>query len=86
VGDLNADPKKDLLQPFKQAGFTDVWEKLKGDREGFTFESNEPFARIDYAWVDAGLVRVLQDIQVIKEEKDGVRMSDHFGLLLQLDI
>jgi endonuclease/exonuclease/phosphatase family metal-dependent hydrolase len=86
VGDLNTDPKKSLLQPFRQAGFVDVWEKFKGDEEGFTFESNEPFTRIDYAWIDAGLADAVQDIEVIKEERNGVRMSDHLGLLVKLDI
>lgn len=86
MGDLNTDPKKNLLQPFRRAGLTDVWEKLKGDAEGFTFESNEPFTRIDYAWIEAGLAEAVQSIEVIAAEKDGVRMSDHLGLLVSLDI
>lgn len=86
VGDLNTDPKDNLLQPFKQAGLVDVWERLKGDDTGFTFESDKPFTRIDYAWVDARLVEAVQNIEVIKKDKDGVRMSDHMGLLVSLDI
>ena len=86
VGDLNTGSKDNLLQPFRQAGLTDVWEKLRGDEDGFTFESDEPFTRIDYAWADTGLADAVQAVEVVKKEKDGVRMSDHLGLLVSLDI
>lgn len=86
VGDLNTGPKDNVLQPFRQAGLTDVWEKLSGDDAGFTFESDKPFTRIDYAWADTGLADAVQSVEVIKKEKDGVRMSDHLGLLVSLDI
>lgn len=86
VGDLNTDPKDNLLQPFKQAGLVDVWERLKGDDTGFTFESDKPFTRIDYAWADPRLVEAVKNVEVIKKEKDGIRMSDHMGLVVSLDI
>lgn len=86
VGDLNTDPKDNLLQPFKEAGLTDIWEKLKEGEDGFTFESDKLFTRIDYAWADAKAAEAARTIRVVKKEQDGVRMSDHVGLLISLDI
>jgi endonuclease/exonuclease/phosphatase family metal-dependent hydrolase len=86
VGDLNTDPKDNLLQPFKQAGLVDVWERLQGDEPGFTFESDKLFTRIDYAWADAVLAPAVKTVKVVKKEHDGVRMSDHLGLQIDLDI
>lgn len=86
VGDLNTDPKGGLLQPFKAAGLSDVWETLHGDEYGYTFESNEPFTRIDYAWADDRAVKAVNAIDIVKREKDGVRMSDHMGLLVTVDV
>lgn len=85
VGDLNVDPKDNLLQPFKQAGLTDVWEKLQEHEDGFTFEADKPFTRIDYAWADAHMAKAVKTIEVVKKEREGVRMSDHLGLLIKLE-
>lgn len=86
VGDLNAGPESRLLQPFKQADLVDVWDKLRGNERGYTFESNEPFTRIDYAWADVWAADAASSIAVVAKERDGVRMSDHMGLLVSLDV
>ena len=74
---MNTDPEDNLLQPFKEAGLTDVWEKVKEGEDGFTFESDKLFTRIDYAWADSDAAEAARTIRVVKKEQDGVRMSDH---------
>lgn len=86
LGDLNTPPDSDLFKTFKDAGWTDVWSSLHPDKEGFTFESNKPFTRIDYVWANPEIKDAVKDIQILHKEKDGIRLSDHMGLLVTLDL
>jgi len=87
VGDLNTAPDSLLFHPMKEAGWKDVWGELKSNDEGFTFESNKPFTRIDYAWVNPELMKSVQSIDLLhKEQEEKIRLSDHKGLLVTLDL
>lgn len=88
VGDMNTEPDSPLLDQFRQADFTDAWAELRPDEPGYTFEADKPEKRIDYAWVNALLKPHLRDIKVVSNNRDheGVRMSDHFGLVVGLDL
>jgi endonuclease/exonuclease/phosphatase family metal-dependent hydrolase len=86
VGDLNTPPESDVFKPMREEGWVDAWGKLRPREEGFTFESNRPFTRIDYAWISAGLEANIGDVQIIRREQEGkVRLSDHLGLLVELN-
>jgi endonuclease/exonuclease/phosphatase (EEP) superfamily protein YafD len=85
VGDLNTPPESEVFTPMRQEGWEDAWGQLYPGEEGFTFESNRPFTRIDYAWVSAGLADQVSDVQIIRQERDGaIRLSDHLGLVVTL--
>lgn len=85
VGDMNTDAKDGVLKPLKESGWADAWEKANNNKgDGFTFESDKPFTRIDYAWANKKLQDRIQDVKVIKQEKEGVRLSDHLALAVTI--
>ncbi|MBI4396277.1 MAG: endonuclease/exonuclease/phosphatase family protein [Elusimicrobia bacterium] len=86
VGDFNLTPDTDLLKPLAREGWTDAWARLHPHEGGYTFESDRPSKRIDYIWVTDDLKRHVRSVQVLSAEEDGVRLSDHAGLLADLSI
>lgn len=88
VGDLNNTADSAAMQAFRDAGWTDVWARLHPGENGFTFESNDPTLRIDYAWANSALLPSLRAIEIIADETSaqGARASDHRGLLISLDL
>lgn len=88
VGDMNTEPGSALLDKFRQADFVDAWAELRPDEPGYTFEAAKPEKRIDYAWANALLKPHLRDIRIVSNNRDdeGIRMSDHFGLIVNLDL
>ncbi len=88
VGDFNNTPNTDVTEPFKQAGWTDVWAELHSNDNGFTFESDNPTMRIDYAWSNHILKRYMSGIEITANQKDanGAQPSDHFGLVATFDL
>jgi endonuclease/exonuclease/phosphatase family metal-dependent hydrolase len=88
VGDLNAAPDSIVIKRFEAAGWTDAWGALFSEQNGYTFESNQPSMRIDYAWLDQALVGRLRSIHITADTEDnrGARPSDHLGLLVDLDL
>jgi endonuclease/exonuclease/phosphatase family metal-dependent hydrolase len=88
VGDMNTTRESGLLDHLESGGWTDLWEKLRPGEDGFTFESNDPAIRIDYAWANADLAPNVQRIDIVGEAQDtgSVRMSDHLGLAVTLDL
>jgi endonuclease/exonuclease/phosphatase family metal-dependent hydrolase len=86
VGDLNIPSDSDLLDRLREAGWTDAWEKLHPGQDGFTFEADHPYMRIDYAWANASLAPKLHDIEIIRHDTGLARLSDHLGLKIDLDL
>lgn len=88
VGDLNTPSDSSLLERFRAAGLTDVWEMLHPEEPGYTFESNEPSIRIDYCWVNAALKPYASEIEIVANEQNqsGARPSDHLGLLVAFNL
>ncbi|SDI71408.1 endonuclease/exonuclease/phosphatase family protein [Natribacillus halophilus] len=68
VGDLNARPDADELQPLLTT-FTDAWEEA-GEGDGFTFPVGDPDRRIDY-------ILTSPDIDVQSANTDHSPASDH---------
>jgi endonuclease/exonuclease/phosphatase family metal-dependent hydrolase len=86
AGDLNTPPGSTAFLPFQQAGFADAWQKLYHNKEGYTFESNNPSLRIDYFWVSPSLISKLNSVVMISPPPDSAaRLSDHLGLMLGLN-
>jgi len=86
VGDLNTPPQSEVFKPLRAEGWVDAWGKLRAGEDGFTFESNRLFTRIDYAWISAGSEAGIGGVKLIQKEQSGtVRLSDHLGLLVELN-
>ncbi|MFA5039251.1 MAG: endonuclease/exonuclease/phosphatase family protein [Candidatus Omnitrophota bacterium] len=88
VGDFNASENSGLLDSFAESGWVDVWNILRKNERGFTFESHEPCLRIDYALANKSLEQHLEDIRVFQRQTpDGLfRMSDHLALMVTLGL
>ena len=88
VGDLNTPAGSELWATFEQAGWSDLWAELCPEETGNTFESDDPSIRIDYAWMNRELRPLARSIEIVADNRhaSGARPSDHFGLLLSLDL
>jgi endonuclease/exonuclease/phosphatase family metal-dependent hydrolase len=88
LGDMNATPDSDAVRRLADAGWIDAWKHLRPDDPGFTFETDEPSARLDYIWVGADLVPALRKIDLVEcpQDESGTALSDHLGVILQLAI
>lgn len=86
VGDFNATPDAPSLRRLRDAGYLDVWRRLRPGDSGFTFESHAPDKRIDYVLVTVDLASRLEQIHVVAGGEDGSRGSDHLGLVVTLDV
>lgn len=92
VGDLNAEPGSpplafltgSLSLKGETGDFADCWTQVHGDVAGHTYASDRPLRRIDYV-LARGLGTAVRDAAIVgAEERDGVRASDHLGLLVDL--
>lgn len=86
VGDFNAAPDAPVLAPLRDAGWNDVWSARRDGGDGFTFESVDPTQRIDYVWAGPGAIENVTQIDVVDERRPDVRMSDHLGLMAELNV
>jgi endonuclease/exonuclease/phosphatase family metal-dependent hydrolase len=80
AGDLNTPADSPLLDALRDRGFRDLWQQLRGDEPGPTFESHDPSLRIDFVWASAALAARARDIERLDGERDGEHLSDHLGL------
>ncbi|HYF71127.1 MAG TPA: endonuclease/exonuclease/phosphatase family protein [Ohtaekwangia sp.] len=86
AGDLNTPPDSNVFESFNKAGFVDAWQMLHGNKAGHTFESDNPSSRIDYFWVSSSLTRLVRKVEVISSPPGDARLSDHLGVMIELDI
>ena len=86
VGDFNMTPDSPDLQQIHATGWIDVWKRFHPNEPGFTFESNAPSMRIDYALANSSLAPYLQTIELLRggPNSRNARLSDHLGLLITL--
>jgi len=77
LGDLNAEPDSPEIKLIVDAGLVDAWLEA-GEGPGFTIDSIDPTARIDYLWHSPDLG--VSEIQVIP-----TTASDHLPVIAVLD-
>ena len=77
LGDLNAIPGSAEMKLIADAGLLDSWEEA-GDGLGYTFDSRDPFQRIDWIWHTEDLIAV--EVQVLQTQA-----SDHMPVVVTLD-
>ncbi len=103
-GDFNADPQSDEIRmltgqtscPTKNLVFHDAWAFLHANRNGFTWDNQNPYVaeefepdrRIDYVFVGwpraKGAGHIVGCKLVATASVDGVQPSDHYGVLAEL--
>lgn len=88
MGDMNMLQESYPLVKFRDDGWKDLWHYLHPEKVGFTYESSDPEMRIDYVWSNPALIDQIEDIEIIgQDQQEGdVRLSDHFGLLVTLNV
>jgi endonuclease/exonuclease/phosphatase family metal-dependent hydrolase len=86
LGDLNNPPQEEPMKRLAEQGWIDAWARLRPREDGFTFESDKPSKRIDYAWASPELEHALESIELVTEEDNSerARLSDHLGLVVTL--
>jgi endonuclease/exonuclease/phosphatase family metal-dependent hydrolase len=77
LGDINSEPEENLHN-IAAPGFVDAFAQC-GQGTGFTFATNDPKWRIDYAMIDPGL-------QIVSCRVLAHKASDHFPLLVEVEI
>lgn len=86
LGDLNSPPGSPALKALERGGWIDLWAGLRPGEPGFTFESDGPTQRIDYALADSTAWPRVRSIERVATGNTGTpRLSDHLGLVLTLD-
>lgn len=86
AGDFNIPPESGLLDILRRAGWVDAWEHLRPGEAGHTFEAHRPTTRIDYLWANPALAPHLKGIERLRYENGSIRLSDHLGLRVELDL
>jgi endonuclease/exonuclease/phosphatase family metal-dependent hydrolase len=86
AGDLNLEPGSAALEGLSSTGWTDLWARLHPGEPGFTYESNAPPKRVDYAWVNPALAPYVQDIELLGPAGGEINPSDHRALLITLTL
>jgi endonuclease/exonuclease/phosphatase family metal-dependent hydrolase len=81
MGDLNAGPDSPGMQRLAQAGWTDVWARLRPNELGYTFEARAPSQRIDYVWANRSASQRVIAIEMVAPVEP---VSDHLGLCVTL--
>jgi len=85
VGDFNGTSEREEILRFEQAGLEDTWRALRGEEEGYTFESDSPSIRIDYVFTSKELKS--EEIKLVAApSKSSVRFSDHLGVMVTLGV
>jgi maltose 6'-phosphate phosphatase len=67
--------------------FVDSWASLHSGQDGFTIGSASPDRRIDYIFVEHGAVSSIKRVELaFTQQYKGVWMSDHRGLLVEVEL
>lgn len=84
LGDLNNTPDSAALQALQGAGLIDLWGALRPREPGYTFESDNPKLRIDYALASPDVRACVRAIELLGAAKGPPCLSDHLGLMVTL--
>lgn len=80
------DIARDTIQFMLDQGYIDVWRALHEKGEGYTFPTRDPHVRLDYIFTPQRYRDLLVACEVQREPAETNGASDHFPLLLDLDI
>ncbi len=80
------DIARDTIGVMQEAGYADAWRRFHDGDPGLTFPVWDPHVRFDYLFTPSRYAERLLRCDVLYEAPDVKRASDHFPLLVDLDV
>jgi len=80
------DIRRDTIQAMLDAGYLDGFRTLYPDDKGYTFPVWKPHVRLDYLFLPMRYLPQLKSCEVVKAASQVNNASDHFPLLIELEI
>jgi endonuclease/exonuclease/phosphatase family metal-dependent hydrolase len=74
------------LRAYLRAGFIDSFRRLNPQAGGFTYPTQRPNTRLDYLLVNAALAPAMRRCQVLQEPEAAHTASDHYPVMLELEL
>lgn len=78
-------PRK-TIQTLLQFGYIDGFRELHPDCDGFTLPTPTPQVRLDYVFVPSSLSKCLKECIVVKDTPFVAQASDHYPLLVTIEV
>jgi len=69
-----------------EEGYVDVFRHLNSDNNGYTIPTPSPNARLDYAFATISLIEHISSCSVMRQPNEVDEASDHYPLILDLEI
>ena len=80
------DIKRDTIQTILDAGYLDGFRALYPTDKGYTFPVWHPHVRLDYVFLPERYKANLKSCEIIKQPSIVTKASDHFPLLINLEV
>lgn len=80
------DIRRDTIQTILDADYLDGFRALHPDDKGYTFPVWRPHVRLDYIFLPAEYRKKLKSCEVVKHPPTVTEASDHFPLLVSLEL
>jgi len=80
------DIARHTIQTMLDARYADAWRALHPGEPGFTFPTWDPHLRLDYVFLPARDAGRLRRCEVLRDPPDAQSASDHFPLLVEVDV
>jgi endonuclease/exonuclease/phosphatase family metal-dependent hydrolase len=80
------DIQRETVKIMLDGGYADSYRSLHPEVKGYTFPTWDPHIRFDYVFTPANFMERIKSCQVIDNKALASAASDHFPLLVQLDI
>ncbi len=80
------DIARHTIQHMLDQKYLDAWSALHPGAEGYTFPTWDPHVRLDYAFTPDRYRQTLHSCEVFAVPEEAERASDHFPLLVELDL
>jgi endonuclease/exonuclease/phosphatase family metal-dependent hydrolase len=80
------DIQRETVKIMLDGGYADSYRALHPQVKGYTFPTWDPHIRLDYAFTPANFMDRIKSCQVIDDRPAAASASDHFPLLVQLEL
>ncbi len=80
------DIQRETIKLLTESGYVDGYRFLHPQEKGYTFPVWDPHLRLDYLFVAAGYADRIKQCQVIRDLPSARKASDHYPLLVELEL